>query len=405
MFEKALITRTGNTDLAVDAGLLAETLFFYGSTQLLLNRGALMGLCQTLPRDDLLALLKHERMQLSYLNTAFVTLSSGPFAAMQFTAMQMASAGKEKRIPNYQEEIEEVLGRALGTGASTRNLTRALTDKATPFRFGQRTLKMEEILEAARADLANRGDLAKAVRIALNKLVPTAILPPTIRFEMVPINSGGFLIDTNLDFKMLNVEYHKLVPPSHSTVTTEFLLSFILDARCESAFAASYMAELVTAPLFSELIRAKHFSFLRPREDISAAIDEFPQIVLPGFPTIRETINSGAKTIVDFLKLLDQADQFKSWLQTVNPDRGLIAEYVTKATEKSWADNLPTKSVRFVIANGIGLAAEAVAPSGLGVAAGLGFSAIDTFYLDKLLNGWKPNHFIEGPYREFVSRS
>jgi hypothetical protein len=33
----------------------------------------------------------------------------------------------------------------------------------------------------------------------------------------------------------------------------------------------------------------------------------------------------------------------------------------------------------------------------------LGFVAGDTFILDKMLKGWRPNRFIEGPLKDFIS--
>jgi hypothetical protein len=40
-----------------------------------------------------------------------------------------------------------------------------------------------------------------------------------------------------------------------------------------------------------------------------------------------------------------------------------------------------------------------------GTIAATALSAGDTFLLDKLLKGWKPNHFIEGPLRQFLKDS
>jgi hypothetical protein len=42
-------------------------------------------------------------------------------------------------------------------------------------------------------------------------------------------------------------------------------------------------------------------------------------------------------------------------------------------------------------------------PTGLGTAAGVSVGIADTFYLDRLIKGWRPNLFIEGPYKTFVS--
>jgi hypothetical protein len=126
-------------------------------------------------------------------------------------------------------------------------------------------------------------------------------------------------------------------------------------------------------------------------------------MVVPDFPSIREAINSGERTFSDFLRLLDKADKFKSWLQRTNPDAGLVQSYHKAATEQTWADKLPTKATRFFIATGMGLALEAVAPTGLSTIAGVGIGALDALYLDRFIKGWRPNHFIEAQYKDFVA--
>jgi len=37
-----------------------------------------------------------------------------------------------------------------------------------------------------------------------------------------------------------------------------------------------------------------------------------------------------------------------------------------------------------------------------GLAVGAASSAADTFLLDKLLKGWRPNHFVDGKLKPFL---
>jgi hypothetical protein len=238
----------------------------------------------------------------------------------------------------------------------------------------------------------------------LKHLVPDYIAPRDLVFELFDTGEG-YAVVTNLDFAKLNAMYHERIPPSHSSLTPEYLLSHTLTARSDSYFAATYMAEIVTTPVYSNLIRLKHFDFLRRREANLGELELFRENVLSDFPSIREAINSGERSISDFLTLLDQGERFRTWLHDRNPDAGLIRSYYQRATEKTWADRLPTKSARFVIATGLGLLADAAMPTGLGTAAGVGLGAADSLYLDRLVKGWRPNQFIEGPYRDFVSGS
>jgi hypothetical protein len=74
-----------------------------------------------------------------------------------------------------------------------------------------------------------------------------------LEFELYDTGQG-YIAVTNLDYGKINALYHGRVSPKHSTISTEYLLSFIQDARAETYFAANYSAELVTIPLLSDLI-------------------------------------------------------------------------------------------------------------------------------------------------------
>jgi hypothetical protein len=50
-----------------------------------------------------------------------------------------------------------------------------------------------------------------------------------------------------------------------------------------------------------------------------------------------------------------------------------------------------------------GIAISALANPIVGMVAGAGLNTLDYFFLDKLVQGWKPNQFIEGQLRKFVA--
>jgi hypothetical protein len=406
MFEKALITRVGNA--GVDFGALAETILFYGCTHLLLNRGSVVSLATKLSPDDLLALLDRGEVRLSYLRPGYGVVTAGPFGAHNFGAITL-QGHKEDAPPrkgvrlSYKEEIEKELRRAIGDSATTRKLARDIADRLALHTFKGAPDGENVIVNLAKRDITDPTFTQGMARVVLEHLLPADAIPPSFRFAVIDTGSG-YLVDTDLNFERLNGVYHHYVPPSHSSITEAYILSHAASSRVESYFAAEYMAELVTTPLQSSLIRLKHYEFLRAREKSGATIEMFRDINLPGFPSIREVINSGDRTIAEFLKLLDQAAKFRDWLRAENPDRGLLAGYVKAATEKTWADQLPTKTTRWAVATGLGLAVDMAFPTGLGTLAGVAVGGLDTFFLDKFIKGWRPNHFIEGPYKEFVEK-
>jgi hypothetical protein len=403
MFEKALITRVG--DLGVDLGTLAETILFYGSTHLLLNRGSVISLAKRLPSDDLLALLDRGEVRLSYLRPSYAVATTGPFGVHKFVAVTLhgnKNDGRGAEILDHREEIRDALKRALGDSQSTRRLAKQIGDRLSLHRFKNVPDGENVIVKLAEQDIHDPSFLRSAARVVLENHLPQDAVPQSFRFGMIDTGTG-YLIDTDLNYQNLNAIYHLRVPPSHSSLSDALLLGYVVNSRLESYFAAEYMAELATIPLQSRLIRIKQYEFLRARDKSTSTIELFKEIALNDFPLIREAINSGDRSITDFLKLLDQAEKFRSWLGRENPDSELLANYVRVATGQTWADRLPTKTVRWAVATGIGLAVDAALPTGLGTAAGVSVGALDAFYLDRFIKGWRPSHFIEGPYKEFVS--
>ncbi len=120
--------------------------------------------------------------------------------------------------------------------------------------------------------------------------------------------------------------------------------------------------------------------------------------------SIKEVINSRERTFDEFLVLLEKAAKFKRWLRAGNPDAQMIGEYYKSATAGSWIDSLPPKSVRFLVTTLGGIAADMLFPTGgMGTMLGAGLGALDSFLLERLLKGWRPNQFIEGHLRNFTS--
>jgi len=398
LFESALIARAESTR-QIDVGLIAETIFFYRSTHLLLNHSSLTALTHAIQIDDLLSLLDRTGTKLSYVQPSFVVVSAGTPRASQFAAVTFGGR-PERRVANYKEEIAMMLERALGDSRPTRKLIKAINDRVVRHKFsGDR--KENVITDLAQQDARDQRFIRNGVLTVLRHLVPEYDIPADFRFELMDTGQG-YAVDTNLNYESINSIYHKDIPVSHSTINSDFLLAHLIAARADSYFAANYMAEIVTSPVYSDLIRLKHFDFLARRSASERELVQFQDTVLSDFPRLGEAINSGQRSIKEFLELLDSAEKFRDWLATVNPDQGLIRSYYRAATEHTWADKLPTKSVRFAISAGLGMLADGVLPTGLGTAAGLAVGAADSLYLDRLIKGWRPNQFIEGAYTKFV---
>lgn len=393
MFEQALIFRAGD-DKQVDIGLVAETLFFYGSTHLLLDRASVVSLVRKIHRSTLIELLDSKAVKATYVENSFGVLSSGMPKEHTFTAHKI---GSQNRIfVDHREEILVALERELGASKETKKFAKQLADRVGVQRYRGIREKENIIPTLAREDAADASFIQNAIRICLTQMVPGFNPDTAFHFRLFNTSSGAFGVDTDLNFEKLNLEYHKVISPQHSILSPAYLLSHVLSSRADMFFAAYYMAEPVTSEISGSIAQIKHFEFLRRREIDSRDIDLFHEIVVPDVPTIRAAINSGERSMEEFLIFLGKAEKFKSMLRQGNPDVGLVQTYNKEVSKLSWVDTLPGKTVRFVVASAAGLAANVWAP-GSGFAVG----GINTFFLDRILKGWRPNQFIEGSYKNF----
>ena len=93
------------------------------------------------------------------------------------------------------------------------------------------------------------------------------------------------------------------------------------------------------------------------------------------------------------LKLLEEGDKFRKWLETIDPNADLVNRYISEALAPALSDKAIIKTARVAATGLAGLI------PGLGTVA----SVADTFFVDKLINGWKPNHFIDGKLKPILS--
>ena len=102
------------------------------------------------------------------------------------------------------------------------------------------------------------------------------------------------------------------------------------------------------------------------------------------------------------MKLVRQAQRFKDWMKGQQDSDDLVDAYCREVSHLDWADKLPPKTVRWLVISAVGLALNTLTGPHAAAAGGLALSVADTFLLDKVIKGWRPNQFIEGPLKKFL---
>ncbi len=66
---------------------------------------------------------------------------------------------------------------------------------------------------------------------------------------------------------------------------------------------------------------------------------------------------------------------------------------------------MPCKAIRWSFFTGVGLGIDSLGGGGVGTGAGILVGALDSFFWDSIVKGWKPHHFVGGVLAEFVKKS
>ncbi len=256
------------------------------------------------------------------------------------------------------------------------------------------------LVDMGNQDLLDRDYISKAAKLSVESRIPGFIVPENWRFITHAADEfGHFYIETNFDIAEINRRYQARVPTDSFNVAS--ILADVFETRGDMVYASKYMGEIVTSPLRSNIMQAK-FELINWRRHTSVKdIDIFQTVHLEG-KSLREVINSGARSFGEFLDLLDEARKFKSWLKGASPEIGLLKEYHQAVTSTSWLEKLPTKGTRFALMTGAGVLLDALATGGVATFGAIALGTADTFLLDKFLSGWRPNHFVEQDLWQFL---
>jgi hypothetical protein len=251
------------------------------------------------------------------------------------------------------------------------------------------------------SDVLDQPFVQSVVRELIKLHAPEYKLPNPFVFEVYE-DGKEYVIETNINFSEINKSYHIHIPPSHSSITKAFFLSYILTARDNLYFASTLNADLALNPIDSQVLVMKVNGILDHYRTNISQLHTFQDFVFDDGRTIGEAINTGQRSFKDLLQLLNQADKFRAWIKSKPPDTDLVREYFREVTKSSWVDKLPGKSFKWAFFTGSGLALDSIGAGGIGTAIGLGLSAADSFILDRVIKGWKPHQFSEGPMQNFI---
>jgi hypothetical protein len=364
---------------SLDVGRLAEALLFYQTVHVTVGAGPLASLVAKVGVRPLIDLLDQSGLTLTYLKNV-IGVQHGTDGVIQLGSPRIISA--------QTLELDEALRRALDPmGARHELQTLADRIRDTGYTLNQ--------LENG-AQWFQRKDW---IEDCTNRILREYGTKDNFRFRPTRHSHDWFTVDTDIDFDRINQDRPThLVPLEWRRIygmTIEACDALERAARANADIETSSQTAIMISTMLSP--HANH----RPhqREQISS----FQQLVFGDGNAIAEAINCGAREFADLVTLLRKAERFRSWLAARAPQVDLAHRFYKEVTRESWVESLPAKAFRWVV----GLAVDGCVPAGASEVTkrliGVAFSGFDTFVLDKLAGGWRPNQFVDGPLRAFSS--
>jgi hypothetical protein len=395
MFERITLDRPGGPANPIDLGVLAECLVFYETVRVIVDQVTFRFLVRSCGAEQLLDLMTMGALEIEFIEnlTGVVSRPVGNQTIYDYGNIATRSL-------NFQVVARKLFDELAGPSGKRANKRYDRFDKLVK-RFNYTSA----IAAEARADWSDTNYLRQAAGAYLAIKSPNYVPPANLEFRAQP-TPQGITIVTNIDFAAADADYRAVNNTSEPHVSPSHILSSISDTRRDLTVGSSFGSEFAMGPVPSAIAACKFSNLINKATSGRERVSVFQEDVLDDLPNIREAVNSGSRNFSDVVRLVEQAKKFKEWLRKQDEDEQIRKSYLRDVMHVDWADKLPPKALRWLIFTGGGLLLGAAFTNPItGTAAGTALSVADSFLLDKLIKGWKPNQFIDGPLKEFLQHT
>lgn len=255
----------GTVRQAVDAGLLAEAMLYYDEVTVIANHVVFRDLLRQCTPTILRECMEAGHLKVKYLDNAVGINTSNSGTFKEIHSPLFISAPRYAWNKFGSDAVAEVLG---CSGKGAKRFIRTIKDWVEP------TLLSDDIRIGTLEDFSNGGYIAEAASILLKEIVPSFNVPDNFVFDVHRLGDS-FKVDTNLNFDAVNIEYHKVVSPKHSSITPALLLAHIQGARQDWFFASQLESEISTDSVRSAIYKLKFNDLISSRRTSSDQIEVF----------------------------------------------------------------------------------------------------------------------------------
>lgn len=392
MFDHIVLNRSIDGP-SLTFGEIAEALLFYQSVHIILDRSTLSGLINKIGPHNVLKLLSYSHIKATYIEEFLGVHTVNTQSGQEHTLISAYLSGGERvgELKGTKKRLEYMLVRNGLNEAQAENFVTRFRKCVTFKSVSNDHFIKGGVVAAARNDLLDAEYVLSGARVVAKNLLGSIELPSNYYFR-ISMDNVNFRISTNLDFSIVNA-IQKNKDQNCGDFTPAHIASSLFNASYGLILAAYYGGDFYTSEVESDIIQIKNKQILT-RANINRNIqNQFFTILLNGCPDVASVLNSGERSFEEFLELMSKANKFKKWLKEKSPDDNLINNYIDDITSSGWINQTPSKIIRYLTSTSLGF---------VNPITGIIATALDTFLLEKLNLGWKPNQFINKKLKPFV---
>lgn len=367
-----------------DIGALAEAALFYQDTEVVLSVGELDVLLQRYSPEEVLRLVRDGYVN-CHLFEKDVAVRTDTVEGHELHRPVTYRIGTQ----TAESAVVELFRKATGKSGRGRRLAQQFLESAPVLGVDS------DWYENVGVAITDPSFITKALPEITREAAPGFTKSPTL---LDVRRSSEGVIELDMDSAWSELCAYVASQPGSTGMTQGNLLACLITSLTDLMLAAHFSAEIATNELGASILTAKCIELDRAAVGRGDLIAAFQEHILDG-RDVRGVVNSGERNLHDVMDLLDQATSFRGWLQNAEFDASLVSAYVRECTKKGWASTLRARTIRYAVS-----AAPTIALTGTaGIATSLAFGAVDGFLVDRIAEGWRPNHFVERRLQPFVN--
>lgn len=375
MPETIVIRPNSSRKHPLDYGQMIENLFFYRNTIAHIGRNEIRSLFDLADVDVLERLLSLQDLSVYYNNSHTGVTDTNGIRTVDSFGLANLDLEKELYEESFQHRKDKLRSRKFA-----KKISRKLKVYELPNNFNK------VLIENLRDEQFRKKVLIATVK---NYHPNHSWDLESSHYDLEFLDDTRFKIRTDINFDETNL------------VGLDSPILALVNAVEDLQVMSEFSSEISVPEFNSEIIRMKLNATLESINPQQKGIEVFNHFDLEESWALREAINNKQIHVKAVLNLFDKAQKHRWIIKELPPDIELTLEYIEELRRSTLFDRLPFKAVRFYLFNGAGFILSQLNPE-VGIPATIGLNAFDTFLLDKLINKWTPNQFIEGELRPLL---